>query len=222
VNLGIVIPVYNLTPDRFSNLKFVLSSLVSSSIKNINVVEQETFNTNVATIIRLFCKVRYIRYKSTSTEFNKSVLLNNFFFNTDYEYVWMLDGDVFMDYNYVLENLPSKFDFVRPYDQLFKLSKKDSQATKNTSKIFLNSKECEVNNYFGKYSYIISRRKFMEVGGYNENFKGWGFQDLDLFKRINKKNSIISYTKNKAYHLYHPKAPTTHYQNNKRLFFVDS
>ena len=221
MNIGLVIPIYNLKLDRFLNFKFILSRLRLSTIENINVIEQHSPNTNVSDIIRLFGKVNYKRYNFNNDTFNKSKLLNTFFNNVSYDYVWMLDADVFMDYDYVINNLPHEFDFIRPFSQILKLNKYNTQTIRNTSKVEINNNDCTFNNYFGKFSYIVRRDKFSEVGGYNENFQGWGFQDLNLFNKINKKNNKISYTDNNAFHLYHKKASLDYYENNKKLFFEE-
>ena len=89
------------------------------------------------------------------------------------------------------------------------------------AKVKIDSENLVINNYYGKYSYIIERSKFLEVGGYNEQFQGWGFQDLNLFNKIKKKDNKIKYTQNNAFHLYHTKASKQHYQNNKKLFFEE-
>lgn len=221
MNIGVVIPIYNLTLDRFLNFKFVLSRLSLSTIENINVIEQHSANTNVTDIIRLFGRVNYKRYNLKTNTFNKSKLLNIFFNSVNYDYVWMIDADVYMNYEYVINNLPSQFDFVRPFNQVVKLNKSNTQFTRNTAKVKIDSENLVINNHYGKYSYIIERGKFLEVGGYNEQFQGWGFQDLNLFNKINKKDNKIKYTQNNAFHLYHTKASKQYYQNNKKLFFEE-
>ena len=221
MNIGVVIPIYNLTLDRFLNFKFVLSRLNLSTVENINVIEQHSANSNVTDIIKLFGRVNYKRYNLKTNIFNKSKLLNTFFNSAKCDYVWMLDADVYMDYEYVISNLPSEFDFVRPFNQILKLNKSNTHYTRNTAKVKIDNENLVVNNYFGKYSYIVERNKFLEVGGYNEKFQGWGFQDLNLFNKINKKDNKIKYTQNNAFHLYHTKASKQHYQNNKKLFFEE-
>lgn len=213
----VIIPVYNLGSHRFENFKFLLTQLVKFGVSDVYVIEQVTENKNVSGLIKLIGSVNYIPIVIEGGEFNKSKLINTFISTIKYDYVWMIDCDVYLNFSYVLKNIPTKFHFIRPYQYIIRLSATESEHLIKTERIKIENKPSSVNNAFGKYSFIICKHLFEDVGGYDVNFKGWGYQDLDLVKRLPQK-SIIGYTDNTAFHLYHKPASLVRYSQNKSLY----
>ena len=64
------------------------------------------------------------KYKDWGDAFNKSKLLNKFIPNTKYDYIWMLDVDVYLDIDYVISQLPTDVKLVRPFELIYSLLKK--------------------------------------------------------------------------------------------------
>ena len=70
---------------------------------------------------------------------------------------------------------------------------------------------------------MITREAFEKIGGYDERFIGWGFEDTDFFHRSLKVNRLGRITDEKAicWHMHHDQAirlENPHYQNNLRIF----
>lgn len=70
---------------------------------------------------------------------------------------------------------------------------------------------------------LISREAFERMGGYDERFIGWGFEDTDYFYRSQKVNTVARLMMPDAicWHLHHDQAIRTenpHYENNLRIF----
>jgi len=69
-------------------------------------------------------------------------------------------------------------------------------------------KSYKVDNGVGFMQYLngflfIHKNNFIEVGGYNENLKGYGWDDCDLYQRLEKKGlsrKILNYDKITIYH----------------------
>lgn len=220
MNIVAIIPVYKLTGDRFENFKFVIHSLLNSSIKNIHIVEQTSDNTQVSNFLKFFKeKILHKRLELNISNFNKSHLLNSYINSINFDYIWMIDADVYMNFDEVIKNFSKKSELIRPYSHLFRLNKSQTEYIKYNSFNPEKIKEGNANNYFGKYSYIVKQSKFLEVGGYDEHYHGWGFQDLDIIHRIKKTNPITSSTPNYAYHLHHKHADTIFYEHNKKRFY---
>jgi hypothetical protein len=67
---------------------------------------------------------------------------------------------------------------------------------------------------------IIARRTFWRVGGYNEDLRGWGFEDVDLMNRVLRGGAIVSCWRTAcAVHLDHLVVPEkmTHARRNYAL-----
>lgn len=216
--ISIVIPTYKLCSERLENLKFLLHYLSSINFRyKVCIIEQNTNNPCVYEVVKRYPRFYYFSYNIRPvTTFNKSKLYNSFLKECNSDYVWFYDIDVYLDIAYVTKNIPSEFDLIRPYEYIVNLNKKETENLRITNKIKLTNREFKINNNFGKYSFIVKKELVSQVG-FDENYKGWGFQDMDLIKNI-KSTGFTGYTKNIAFHLDHPPASLTFYQDNKKMF----
>lgn len=218
MNVGLVIPIFNLCKNRLRNLAFNLNHLSNTNlVRDVVVLEQSCKKSNSLEVIERFPNVNHIKYELGNESFNKSKLLNLYTETTKYDFIWMLDVDVYIDINYVLSQLPTNVKLVRPFELIQNLNENETEHLFKTNLIAIKQSRRETNNAFGKYSFIIETNLLNVIGGYDENYEGWGFQDLDLMKRIPSK-TYRGYTKNIAFHLYHPKASREKYNKNKLLF----
>lgn len=71
---------------------------------------------------------------------------------------------------------------------------------------------------------LIHREAFEKIGGYDEKFIGWGFEDTDFRERSKKVNRVTYQTGNVLWHLNHSthddqdRAKQPYYLNNMRTF----
>lgn len=64
---------------------------------------------------------------------------------------------------------------------------------------------------------IVPRKHFEKVGGFDERFKGWGYED-DAFQRsLDALCGPHKRIKTALWHMYHPPAPKSNHQKNKDL-----
>jgi predicted glycosyltransferase involved in capsule biosynthesis len=129
----------------------------------------------------------------------------------------MYDVDVYLDVDYVLSQLPTDIQLVRPFEFILHLSESESTYLFKSNLIKTKKSENKLNHAFGKYSFILKTNYFTQIEGYDEKYEGWGFQDLDLISRLPRK-IYSGYTKNIAFHLYHPHSSRENYKKNKELF----
>ena len=76
MDIGIVIPTFNLCSHRLGSLRFTLTNMMSMETPNIYVVEQQTENEDIRKLLEAFPRVRYMRIDIKSDVFNKSKLIN--------------------------------------------------------------------------------------------------------------------------------------------------
>lgn len=218
MNVGLVIPIFNLCKNRLRNLAFNLNHLSTTDlVRDVIVLEQYSEHSNSLEVVDRFPNVNHIVFDLGKKTFNKSKLLNRYAETTKYDFIWMLDVDVYIDINYVLSQLPPNVKLVRPFELIQSLNKKETEHLFKTNLISITESKRETNNAFGKYSFIIETNLLNVIGGYDEDYEGWGFQDLDLIKRIPPK-TYRGYTKNIAFHLFHHKASREKYNKNKSIF----
>ena len=217
MNIGIVIPTYKLCKHRLENLAFILRHLTSAKIPNIYVVEQHSEDESVRRTLESFPRVRYINKSIEGPTFNKSKLINHSVNELQFKYIWIYDVDVFLDTEFVIRSMPENVDVVRPYEKIIMLNEAESEKLKRTDLIYLDKRTYDGYNSFGKFSLILNRDIFEKVGGYDETFQGWGFQDLDLTQRI-PKGCYKGYMTNTGFHMWHPRPSTEFYETNKNSF----
>ena len=217
MSIGIVIPTYKLCKYRLENLAFNLRHMVASGIPNIYVVEQLSEDESVRRVLESFPSVRYITKSIEGDVFNKSKLINYSVNELQFEYIWIYDVDVFMDTKFVIRSIPDSVDVVRPFEKIIMLNETESEKLKRTDLIYLDKRSYDGYNSFGKFSLILKRDIFEKVGGYDETFQGWGFQDLDLTQRI-PGGCYEGYMTNTGFHMWHPRPSTEFDQTNKASF----
>jgi predicted glycosyltransferase involved in capsule biosynthesis len=151
------------------------------------VIEQETENIHSHNITDRFPNVSHIKYNLNQTKFNKSKLLNTHIQKIKSDYIWVYDVDVYLDVDYVLSQIPSDIQLVRPFEFIIHLNEHESTYLFKSSLIKTKKSENKLNYAFGKYSFILKTNQFRQIMGYDERYEGWGFQDLDLISRLPKK-----------------------------------
>jgi hypothetical protein len=54
-------------------------------------------------------------------------------------------------------------------------------------------------------AFLVNKEKYLLAGGENENFYGWGPEDVERVKRMEILEYPIPRSKGSCYHLYHPR-----------------
>jgi len=212
----IVISYLNSCPYRERNYKFLLSHLLELDIPFI-IAEQVKGKNKDDSVEN---KGKYILIKHYSNcFFKKSFLYNLAFKYVKTPYVWFLDSDIFLNFNKVLGQINNQ-DAIRPFSSIFQLNEQDSNEFALGRPV--DYKKYDEDNYYGKHSLIVSSDIFCKVGGFDEKFYGWGWEDLDFVE--NKISNIDPFVvKNlNGVHLYHPPAKKENERNNYFTFLENS
>tara|TARA_R110002124_G_scaffold253042_1_gene418430 strand:+ start:2016 stop:2750 length:735 start_codon:yes stop_codon:yes gene_type:complete len=173
--------------------------------------------------------------------FTKAIILNKAIAKTEGDYIIQVDGDCIMHSNFIEDHLTfaskncylygSRVNIQKPYlDALYKnqqvqfspFSKGIKKRTRAIYSPFL-SQFYKSNHQFSKKfrgcntSYFKS--DFIEVNGYNEDFKGWGREDSELALRFfNKglKSRRLRY-RGIVYHIYHHEKSKSRLELNNNI-----
>jgi hypothetical protein len=213
----IIVPIFNPAGDRFNNFCFILKKLYEQiDICEIVVAEQTSENPNVQKFLQKYHKIKHISM-DLGEVFNKSKLINGAVTQTESEYIWLVDADFYTDYGYVLSVVDTFEDFTRPFNKTIMLDETETDALQELGYITIGRNEYESNSAPGKYSFIVRRCIFTKSGMLNEDFIGWGFQDLDFMKNrlVECEQTFVDCL---GFHLYHEPASKQYVNRNKRLF----
>lgn len=203
---------------RFNNLKRVLEWTNSFSESETIIVEQDTHSK----ITHLKLPARHIFTKS-NMPFNRSWGFNVGAKNAKSDIVVLTDCDLIMDPYKFIEalNLIGTYECVSPYTSVVDMDVQES--TKKIEEMVRidrpgrgETDHQKINTCGGMT--IFRKEAFLRIGGYNEDFIGWGCEDD--FETIKVQNFLKWYElPGRCYHLYHERfAPDQKwYQRNLKI-----
>jgi predicted glycosyltransferase involved in capsule biosynthesis len=214
--LTVIIPVYNLSGLRLRNFKFVLKNL--TKLECDIIVCEQTGDLSVGEYVRE-CGVTYTTLSVVgANEIHKSALINHSVSLVDSRYVWIVDADFFTQYQEIINYMDKcDYDLICPFESVLFLTDVETDELITTGQLTIGG-EYTANNQTGKFSFIVKREVFESVGGMDERFIGWGFQDLDFVENRLPTDIQIGQVEITAYHLFHERPPQTHADNNYKMY----
>jgi predicted glycosyltransferase involved in capsule biosynthesis len=211
---------YQHRPDRLMNLRRVLEWLQPFQGLEILIVEQD----KKSKIAELNLRAKHIFIKS-NVPFDKS-----WAFNVATKYVTTPiiifgDSDLVMHPNAFIQAVQQLdfYDCVNPYNSVVDLTPQESQMDLNTILQINRIGRGEAADDIQKVPLcggiiMFKKEKLYEIGGWNEDFIGWGAEDDFQSLKVTK---FLTHTtlSNRCYHLYHEKAQIDMnlYQRNLQL-----
>lgn len=151
---------------------------------------------------------------STGEIFNRSQAINLAARQATRDIFVIADGDIFYDPAIIIDSITHlKNDtWIIPFQKIIRISKHNTKRLRKCKPFW--PLECEVtdfetihtskSNYLGGIN-IISRNKFMTVGGFDERFVGWGGEDDAFTCAVNTLCGYYTRLDHTIYHLWHPR-----------------
>ena len=215
--IAVVVPVFLLKGDRLLNFLFNIKHLHTISDRcEIIVSEQIHPDSDISSFLKIYSGITHLRFELGDV-FNKSILINRAFENTSSDYFWVIDADYYTNYEYIVESVDKFTNFTRPHSEVILLNNTETEHLIESGYVQITRDSYESSSANGKYSFIVSSDEFTKSGMMNENFLGWGFQDLDFIE-----NRLITTDLSNlnilGFHLYHPPASKKYMNDNKLLY----
>lgn len=211
-DVSYIIPFRSGGEERTKNLLTVLDRLSGYPAAEIIVVEQDQAPTLAAESLPGHCTHLFA---FNPGPFNKSWGFNVGFRSSVGDVVVFHDADIIMDVHALAQSVvlcSNAFDAVKPYDRLVDLTESESEQVRKGKGIpFINVEERGINReYRGEYIcfcggiFLMRRDVYEELGGFDENFSGWGGEDDAMTLKLHamEKNTHIV-TGQTAWHLWH-------------------
>jgi len=214
--LTIIIPVYRLSGQRLRNFRFVLKNI--TKLKCDVMVCEQTSDLSVGEYVSE-CGAMYTTLSvEGANEIHKSALINHSVSLVNTAYVWVIDADFFTQYQEIINYMEEcEHDLVRPFESVLFLTDDETDELITTGQLTIGG-DYTANNQTGKFSFIVKREVFESVGGMDERFIGWGFQDLDFVENRLPTDIRVGSVDTTAYHLFHERPPQTHVDNNYKMY----
>ena len=225
IKISLIIPIYK----KKDFIEAVLESINYQTYRNFEVIVAEDDNTLKSFINNLRNKVNYklIHVQQEDLGYRRNTALNNGVKNSLGNLIVVIDQDCMLHPKF-LEEYAKNFNngdmFV---GRRFNLGKKYTEVVlKNKIRKFnlfrLIFTDCRIKEIArGAYlpwlkvkrtmrclgsNFGIKRELLLKLNGFDENYIGYGLEDVDIEKRVLMAGGKIFSMKNKAiqYHLYHP------------------
>lgn len=182
----------------------------------------------IETNIQLIPGIEIKLGEDTSQPFNRSKARNNGVMQSSGDNILILDADTFIPVCSMLEaeEILKFSNWVIPYNIYYNLNQtKTHEAYEDLSVLSTEPVDGEYDHRILSWAgaLMVSRENFDKVGGYDERFEGWGWEDVAF--RVKLDNEVGHHSRCGSYvsHLWHPRPPEIEFGNefekrNAKLF----
>lgn len=212
-DITFIIPVFRLDYDRELNFWYTYNHIARvGDPSNIIVVEQlragHSGGLEFKLVNNLFPGVRYYSLQIDDYKIHKSKLINHAVKHVNTPFAWVNDTDSFLNYPQVLKQINPRHRFIQPFTKAINLNKQETLALRSNRPlpIDLSTTTRRELQMYGALSFIFNKQAFESIGGMDESYTGWGWEDVDLHTTVGLTNTI-HHTDNIAAHMFHEPYP---------------
>lgn len=228
----VIIPFFNQNSQyRLRNLLKVINTYQNLAPDfDIYVVEQNG-NNDVKDLIINLKNVKYLKVNTNSNVFHKTFLLNKAINQIDSEYIIMSDADCILSYIGIdsIRNDYSKGSILFPFSKVNYYNEMNTRrlCKREDSLNATDDRNLPIKRFTGLVN-CFSKETFNKVGGFDEEFIGWGAEDDAFVIKCERLVGEIyrTTTPSEVIHMFHPKIDTSEYKkselfiNNKKRVAV--
>lgn len=211
-NTTFIIPIKVDSPERRENLFFNLTYLLHHFKTKIIVIEESDKSTLRWELFG-WGNVKYIHVKNYFSFTHKTKLFNLGMRVADTQVVALHDVDVFMkpeqyreaasicSAGLALMVFPFDGNFYNiPREWIYKIAESNMDCSMLENQVF---ESMGIESPGG--SVFINRLAYLEIGGDNENFRSWGWEDNERVVRCKNLGLAVTRIQNPIYHIDHPR-----------------
>lgn len=212
-SITFVIPLRIDSKEREENLDMLLALL--SRMEGVDILLLEGDSESKYRIKEHYENVQYYFIEDHDMIFYRTKYLNRLIRKASSSVVGVWDTDVIVPECQIREAVDKirsgEVIMAFPYDgRFYTLSPKDSSKVKDEQAYdFLYA---EIENQVlmhGPHSvggaFLVNKEKYLQAGGENENFYGWGPEDAERVKRMEILGYGVYFASGPLFHLYHPR-----------------
>jgi len=207
---------------RLENTKIVTDSLLKYFNTNIFVLEADSFNNGFLKK-NLDRNLMYQFIEDKDPVLHKTKYYNYMADKVHTKYLSIWDTDAVIDKNAIcesMEHLRKEADVAYPYDGFF------YEVPDIIKRYYFKHQDVRIlKRHIGKMkllyecpllvggAVIVKTDKYLQSGGDSEEIYGWGNDDFIRHARFKANNYNIYRTKDKLFHLCHPRGINSHFRN---------
>lgn len=217
-----IIPFRAQSPDRWLNLLATVAWYSGLENTELLVVEQDEQPGIDRSALSEYVRHLFLYNRGP---FNKSWAFNVAAMNARGEVLAMVDADVLVEASVLqacFEECLGGIQAINPYSALLDLDEGRTELLRRTGRIEGRGEDTFNRDYKGEYlcfcggAYVVRRDTYIELGGQDERFVGWGGEDDAMSIKLKLLGNIAVNRNAVAYHLFH--APARHTPETQRLY----
>lgn len=219
--LTIVIPVRIDSEERRENLRAVLRHVDGLNC-HIVVLEADTkplLEKEDWMSRNTYSNLEYQFVEDNAQVFHRTRYINLLLSEAETEMVAVWDTDALVEYDQILEAagyIIGGCTLAYPYNGEFVMLSEEESARvrKYFDAEYLKSRKLSsvTGRRFCGGIFLAHRQRYLECGGENEHFTGWGPEDAERMRRVSILGHGVRWTsEGQLYHLYHPRGSNSGY-----------
>lgn len=214
------IPVRIDSKERKDNLQAIIRYL---EVLKCRIIVLEADSTSQANDIFHIDSTEYHFIKDTQPTFHRTHYINQILQMAKTDVVAIWDTDVLVNYQHILEAvqlIKGGATLSYPYDGRFIMLSEQLSVQMRLNPDFEYLQNLRMKSFLGRKlcggAYLVDRQKYIECGGENERFTGWGPEDAERLHRVAILGHKVQHIPNgELYHLYHPRGKNSDYQSKE-------
>jgi GT2 family glycosyltransferase len=212
-NNSILTVVNNIKAQRFPNIEIVISE--QDDVQRIALSDIPT------------CKYVFSPSSPAGRPFVKALAFNKGVLNSSSDYVILHDGDILVPggYTATIHKTLQSHNGCHIGKQVLYLTQQSSTEV-NDSQHVDKGKHCDkVVDYFVGGSLAAKKSTYMSIGGFDENFVGYGLEDVEFFDRLEEFGSFFNERSVDMVHLWHDRSgdwKACHDNNKKYMNSIEN
>jgi hypothetical protein len=219
MNITVIIPVFNLVADRYKNFDYVVRKLLKTpSVKDIIIVEQKEKPSSILSTLFNEQKYRHFCHVTDNPEIEKTKMINYGVSLCKTEFYCMLDADIIFDFEKVFSQITRKDKAVQPFEYFLKLNDQQTANIFKDREEQIEGKHTHTIRCFSAGSYIMKKSFHKQIGGMNEGYMGWGWEDRE-FQDVVRNHTDIKIIDEVGYHLHHEPSKSKKGTSNYLLYY---
>lgn len=212
------IPVRVDSKERKANLSAVVKHLSALQCRIIVLEADAHPNTDN---IGCIDNVDYVYVEDTNTVFHRTRYINQLLQISQTEIVAIWDTDVLVDYCQIFEALQEirlGATIAYPYDGHFVMLSEELSTQTRGKLDFDYLRNLRMKSFLGRKlcggAYFVHKQRYLQCGGENEYFTGWGPEDAERLHRVRiLGHKVCHISHGELFHLYHPRGINSNYQS---------
>lgn len=223
--LTIIMPVRIDSDERMANLKAVLHHVCGLECRVIllEADKHSAFKDGSEMDVETMKFIRHEFVEDSSPVFHRTRYINRFLNEATTEIVAVWDADILIAYHQVYEavdNILKGCTIAYPYNgEYVMLSEVESNAARRNFDIE-NLKSLKLQSVFGRPFcggvFLAHRQRYLQCGGENEHFTGWGPEDAERLRRVSILGHSVKWTEEgQAYHLNHSRGKNSDFYSEE-------